>query len=211
LKRALALRTNQRISMARNVKRSAGYSLIELLLVLTIMGILTAMAIPSANPSLHDQLEGVAQVLAGDLAYARNLAVVNDSTYRFTFDTVNNQYILKYSGTNPALTNLPKSPFGSRTDPASQQTVQLANLPHIGGSVQLAAVYSMATPVQAVTDLEFGPLGQTTRAGNTVIWLGAGTGTAARYLSVRVNSITGLTWIENFQTQQPTITQVSGS
>jgi prepilin-type N-terminal cleavage/methylation domain-containing protein len=197
--------------MFRPAKSSAGYSLIELLLVLTIMGILASMAIPNANPSLHDQLEGVAQMLAGDIAYARNLAVVNNSTYRFTFDITNNQYILKYSGTNPALVNLPKSPFGSQTDSASQQTVQLSHLPHIGGSVQLAAVYSMTTPAQSITDLEFGSLGQTTRAGNTIIWLGAGTGTAARYLSVRVNPVTGLTWIENYQTQQPTLAQVSGS
>ncbi len=197
--------------MARCANKTAGYTLIEMLIVVTIMSILAAMAIPSMNPSLYEQLEGVAQVLAGDIAYARNLAVVNDSTYCFTFDTVNNQYILKYSGTNPALTNLPKSPFGLPSDPPTQQTVQLANLPHIGASVQLVAVYSMVSPVQTVSNLEFGPLGQTTRAGNTVIWLAAGSGTATRYLSVRVNPITGLTWIENFQTQQPTISEVTGS
>lgn len=195
----------------RAARKNAGYSLIELLMVVTIMGIFAAMAIPNATPSLHDQLEGVAQTIASDIAYARNLAVVNNSTYCFTFDIPNNQYILKYSGTNSALNNLPASSLGSPGDPPTQQTVQLANLPHIGGSVQLYAVYSLATPAQSVTTLEFGALGQTTRSGSTVVWLSAGAGEATRYLSILVNPVTGLTWIQNFQAVQPTLAAGAGS
>lgn len=193
----------------RAARQNAGFSLIELLMVVTIMGIFAAMAIPSAAPSLHDQLEGAAQTLAGDIAYARNLAVANGSTYALSFDIPNNQYILTYTGTNAALKNLPASPLGTPGDPPTQQTVKLANLPHLGGSVQLYAVYSLATPAQSVTTLEFGSLGQTTRAGSTVIWLTTGTGSATRYLSVLVNPITGLTWIQNFQAQQPTLATAS--
>ncbi len=185
--------------------RRDAFSLIELLLVLVIMGIFAAMAIPSASPSLHDQLEGVARVMAGDIAYARNLAVVNSDTYRLTFDLVNNQYTLTYSGTNPSLATLPASPFHSPSDPPNQQIVRLANLPHLGGSVGIYNVYSMQSPAQAVSYVEFGPLGSTTNANSTVIWFSAGNGPEARYISVRVNPVTGLTWVENFQATAPTL------
>lgn len=195
----------------RAAQKNAGFSLIEMLLVITIMGIFAAMAIPNAAPSLHDQLEGAAQTLAGDIAYTRNLSVANNSSYSLTFDLVNNQYILKYAGTNSALSNLPASPLGSPGDPPTQQSVKMSNLPHLGGTVQLYAVYSLATPAQSVTSLQFGPLGQTTSGASTVIWFAAGSGTATRYLSVVVNPVTGLTWIQNFQAQTPTLAQGTGS
>ena len=69
---------------------------------------------------------------AGDIQYARSLAVVNGSNYRLTFDTVLNQYVLTYSGTNPALATLPPSPFHTSSDTPTQQVVRLADLPHVG-------------------------------------------------------------------------------
>jgi hypothetical protein len=42
------------------------------------------------------------------------------------------------------------------------------------------------------TSLEFNPLGATTTAAETTIWLTAGSGAAQRYLAVKVNPVTGL-------------------
>ena len=65
---------------------TAGLTLIELLIVVAVMGILAGLVLPSSNPSLHDQLRSAAQILAGDLAYGRSLAVTHNSRYQFTFD-----------------------------------------------------------------------------------------------------------------------------
>ena len=43
-----------------------------------------------------------------------------------------------------------------------------------------------------VRDIEFGPLGETTRSGTTMIWLVAGSEPKARYVTVSVNPVTGL-------------------
>jgi prepilin-type N-terminal cleavage/methylation domain-containing protein len=189
--------------MLRPGRHSAGYSLVELLIVVTLIGIMAGLLLPTTNPSIRDQLQMAAEILAGDVAYARNLAVANGSQYRLTFDSTNQQYVLQHSGTNTALNTLPYSPYRLSTDSATQQTTRFAELPHVGAPVRIHAVSANSTPVTTVTDLEFGPLGQTTRTTETVIWLAAGTGTATRYISVRVNPITGLNWVENFQGSAP--------
>lgn len=185
--------------------RQSGFTLIELLIVVALLSMVAGMIISRANPTLRDQLEGAAEVVAGDLALARSLAVANDSSYRITFDLTTNQYVLQHSGTNPALNNLPRSPFALPSDPATQHIVRFANLPHLGGAARLHAVRALSTSPQAVTDIEFGPLGETTRPEETQVWLAASVGDVTRYLSVRVNPVTGLTWIENFQARDPLV------
>jgi hypothetical protein len=84
-------------------------------------------------------------------------------------------------------------------------------LPAIGGAARLYAVWSLSSSSQTVGDLEFLPLGETTRTQPTLIWLTAGSGTGTRYLSVRVHPITGLYWVENYRTTAPTLAEFSGS
>ena len=182
---------------------TAGFSLLELLLVVAVVGILLAIVLPSTQPSIYDQLRSTARIVATDLAYARSLAVAYNSTYRVTFDTKENQYILKHSGTNAALNKLPPSPFASRNDLPEQHIVDLDDLPHVGATVRLIAAAASGAALQRVDNVEFGPLGQTTRSDPTMIWLTAGIGGDQRYIALQVNPVTGLTPVGAFDRVGP--------
>jgi prepilin-type N-terminal cleavage/methylation domain-containing protein len=179
-----------RCSLSR--RPSAGFSLIELLMVIAVMGILAGLLLPRSDPSLYDQLRSAAQILGTDLAYTRSLAVTNNSTYRITFDTAGDRYILEHSGSNTALDTLPDSPFRDPDDPPNQHIVSLGRLP-LGPGVRIVTAASSGAVAEQVADVEFGPLGETTRADPTVVWLAAGYGPDTRYLSLTIDPVTGLT------------------
>jgi len=188
----------------------SGFSLIEMVMVVAIIGILAAVIIPRSNPSIYDQLQSVAGQMAGDIGYARNLAVVGNSNYRFSFDTDLNRYVLTHSGTNAALNNLPPSPLRSSSDPPDQQIVELDKLLPGAARVRIHQLYALSTPAQTVTTIEFGPLGETTRSEETVVWLSAGGNGSARYLPVRVSAVTGLVRIGALTAEAPTIATAAG-
>jgi len=189
--------------MLRHRRQSAGFTLLELLIVVAVMGILAGLVIPRSDPSLHEQLRSAAQIMAADLAYGRSLAVTNNSEYRFTFDTENNRYILEHSGDDPALDTLPESPFRSPDDPPDRQIVNLEELPHLGPTVQIVAAAAKQTSWEPVDDVEFGELGGTSRTQETVVWLAAGAGAARRYIRLHVNPVTGLTTVGAYSGDGP--------
>lgn len=181
---------------------SAGFSLVELLIVIAVMGIVAALTLPNVNSGIHDQLQSTADAIAGDLAYARGLAVANNSSYRLSFDLANNQFTLRYSGSNPSLSALPPNPFQVGGDP-TQYVFNLNDLPLMGGKVQLAAVGTTGARPAPQSTLEFGPLGGTTNAEATAIWLTSGAGAAQRYISISVNPVTGLASVNEFTASGP--------
>jgi hypothetical protein len=169
------------------------------------------------EPSATDQLRSTARMLSAELAYARSLAVNNNSTYRVTFDARRNRIILEHSGTNAALDNLPDSAFRRPGDPATQHIVDLDDLPHVGRPVQLlgAAGYTdwwldlfgheeaPRTATGRVNSVEFGPLGETDVADSTVVWLACGAGDDTQYTWLAINPITGLTQTGRITTDSP--------
>jgi Tfp pilus assembly protein FimT len=173
-------------------RQSSGYTLVELLIIVALMAILATLTIPAFESSLYDQLNAAASIVSADLSYARSLAVSNNSHYRITFDTDENKYVLRHSGANSSLNILPENPFRPQDDLSSEQTTDLDELPQVGATVRLAAVYHSPASPQTATRLEFGPYGETSRATATVIWLSAGTESIERFISLTVDPITGI-------------------
>ena len=173
-------------------RHNAGFTLLELLMVIALVGILAAIVLPSAEPSINDQLRATARILATDLAYARSLAITNNSTYRVVFDMANNRYILEHSGSDASLDLLPESPFSRDFGEQKQMVVDLDELPHLGAEVHLLAAIRYDWLISKTTEVEFGPLGETTDTAWTILWLGAGSDRKARYILLLVHPITGL-------------------
>ena len=182
----------------------SGYTLVELLIVVSILAIFAGLVIPSSYQTSYDQLLSAARVLASDLAYARSLAVTNNDLYTVTFSGAGNSYTLVYGGSNPALINLPSTPFRSPTDPPSQQIQRLADLPEVTAAVNLLAAADVnGTLMTAVANVQFTGLGGTARSDPTWIWLASGAGSSRRYLVVTINPVTGLTSIGTFSGAAP--------
>ncbi len=176
-------------------------TLIELLIVLSLLGIMAAMAIPNAQPATSEQVRSAAEVIAADLSYARNLAVIGNSRYRVTFDLAQQRYILEHAGTNPGLHQLPGDGFGSMSDPPLQRIARLDRLPIFGPPVRL--VKATDNGGAEVSHVEFGPLGATTAAVETTVWLSAGQGSGQRWICLRIDPHTGLARVSNVQSSGP--------
>lgn len=169
-----------------------GFSLIEMLLVVAIVGIMAAMISPYANSSAADRLVDAGYVVAADLQYARQLAVSNSSKYKLTFAANASIYSLTHSGTNTSLNTLPSPAFRASSDTATSKNTDFIEMPGLE-SVRIYNVYQRATAARtATTAVEFDSLGATTSTLTTEVWLVANTGSEQRYLSISVHPATGL-------------------
>lgn len=101
------------------MKTNKGFSLIELMIVIAIIGVVVAIAAPFFNKYRHNtNLREAARDLSADISLYRQRAVAENVHYKVTFDQpANNYYVQKetssgsgvYVDLNPAVT---KSPAG---------------------------------------------------------------------------------------------------
>jgi len=178
--------------MDRPRRTTRGFTLIEVLIVIALIGVLAAVVIPSMEPQAQDQLRTAARVVATELAYARSLAVSTDSSYLVTFDFANNRLVIEHSGDNEDLDRLPDSPFRKPGDPETQHILDLDDLPGVGMPVRLEAAAQVLYFWGKVKSVEFGPLGETTTPSYTMLWLACGTGDDEQYIMMYVHPTTGL-------------------
>jgi len=195
-----------RLAIARRVRLRrplAGFSRLELLMVLAGMAILTAAMLPWAESTAHDAVVAAAQTVATDLAYARSLAVANNSSYVIHFEPDQNRYVLRHSGTGGPLDTLPDSIFRNANDPPDRHIVNLAELPGVGQPVTLAGVFLAGAGMESVDDIEFEHLGNTVQESHSVVLLTIGAGTGRRYALVVVNPVTGLATVHPYSENLP--------
>ncbi|HLA84917.1 MAG TPA: GspH/FimT family pseudopilin [Thermoguttaceae bacterium] len=194
-------RGNERFAPPRRPR--GAFTLLELLMVVAIMAILTAALMPLAESTSHDMMVAAAQTVATDLAYARSLAVANNSHYTVHFDPQQNRYVLEHSGSNELLDTLPDSIFRSPGDPSDEHIVKLTELPGVGEPAVLVGAFRAGNAAESIRDVEFGPLGETTETDHTVVLLTVGTGMKQRYALVVVNPVTGLASVHAYGERLP--------
>lgn len=180
---------------ATGIRIRAGLTLVELLITVTIIAIVAALAIPSLEPGKSDTLVSAAQIMQSDLAYGRSLAIAHGTLYRFTFELTGNRYVLTHAGTNADFDDLPDHPYKSSGDTSRTQTTRLADLPFTLDPVRIVAFQSITSAgvIRSADRIEFNSLGATTSVDRSRIWLGVGTAAQALYLPIDVDAVTGLT------------------
>lgn len=70
----------------------SGFSLVELLIVMVVMGIMAAISVPYLRPSPRQLVQGAAMQLAQDLDQVRSRALASRRPARVTFDAATGEY-----------------------------------------------------------------------------------------------------------------------
>ncbi len=81
-----------RKSIKTRNRLKAGYTLIEVLIVVTIMGLAAAVVVPNMLRGGTLGVQAGARMIIADLLFAQNEAMAQQSTRRVVFDTSNNSY-----------------------------------------------------------------------------------------------------------------------
>ena len=174
-----------------------GFTLMEMVIALTIMGILAAVVVPSLSTTDMRALESAARVLASDLRLARSYAIHNDTDYTIQLDPIADTYDLVHtgSGTPPPIEN-PFAPAGTAPGTYHVQFARLGSTGDLGQSADLWSSFNKQS-YWYTSQITFDPLGRANQSqgGDTVIFIGAGSGRGARFIVVTVSRVTGQVWV----------------
>ena len=191
-----------------STNRRRGFTLVEMLIVVTVLGILASVILPSMNStSSLIGLEAAARTMAADLRIARQSAVQYNSSYNVRIDLTANSYQITFAGTGsvPTLTNLlnSSSSTGNSIDFDQWSASRLKQQ-----RVALAGA-ALKTSKTSVTDVTFGPAGGTgpSRTEDTVLWLSQGSGNERLSVLVTVSWLTGNVTVGDVTTFPTTLTR----
>ena len=104
--------------------RTEGYSLIEMIMVIVMTGIITAVALPRLTGFSGVDAYSAARQVKADIRYTQELAVskFRKTTITFDADTDPGTYVITSSGTNPTLLNRALPPSSKATFDAADST-----------------------------------------------------------------------------------------
>lgn len=175
-----------------------GFTLVEVMIVVTLMGILASVAITASSSFGPQALESTARVLAADIQLARSLAVQHNTEWAVEFDTTNNIYEVIHVGSgNPPPAVNPLDPTSSTTGKYIIDLTEVAEAGFDPAPVSLGGV-ALATDQSRVKRIVFGPRGGTgpTVSQDTIVWLTQNYGKQIRFVRLTVSWVTGAVFID---------------
>ena len=141
----------------------------ELLIVVAIMGVFTALAFKLFEADASAQLQITADTVVADLDLVRSLAVSNGSTYRVTVDVTGNNYFIRHQGSNSAFNILPTTSFHAVSDSGKQLTANLADLPTLSIKATLTTATTGAADASNRPYVDFNSVGGTISTATSTI------------------------------------------
>ncbi len=115
-----------------------GFTLIEILVVVVILGIAGAMIVPQLGTRDDQRVQAAARVLTADLMYAQNMSITQQSAYYIAFDIGHQKYsVIRSSDDTVAKHPVNKSAYVVQLGtgaPSAMQGVTIAATTLKGGS-----------------------------------------------------------------------------
>ncbi len=182
--------------MKSRAGHAQGFTLIELVITLSLIAIMASIAIVSSDAHRNHSVDTIGKIIASDLHLARSVAIEQNTQWAIKFDLANNSYQFVYEGTsNPPTVSHPQYPG----TPLNGYRVDLNRL--IGTrlhqtSCQLSSVQLQSTG-DRVDSVTFGPMGGTgpSTHQDTQLTLTSGSGRNQSKCDLTVSWLTGQTWI----------------
>lgn len=132
----------------RTLRRSGGFTLAEILAVVVILGIASAIIIPQIGTRDDMRVKAAARTLIADLIYAQNLAISTGQTVYVRFDVAGNSYSLLTS---------PASAKAKKGDPVSHPITQSDYVTAFGATHRGWEQVSIKSAVMNGVDVNFRP------------------------------------------------------
>jgi hypothetical protein len=157
-------------------RHAAAFSFVELVIVVAILGIIAAMAVPMMGQSESARLRAAADLLIADLGYAQVESIAHgDDLRRVVFDVPNHRYFIAAASdpTNPIHNPATRTPYLTRFGD--------------GRAAELSGVTFHSISVGGDSSLGFGLYGQLDQTSVAAITLACGD----RRLLLSVDPISG--------------------